>query len=58
MMFNGMQIRVGFLPEPQLMFRYTTVNIKPGFKAMFFSLEPSQGLVAKIRLCYNTHALL
>jgi hypothetical protein len=56
-MFNDMGIGVGFQPEPQLTFRYTVINIKPRFMAMFFSIAPSRKLAAKNRLRYNTHAL-
>jgi hypothetical protein len=49
-MFSGMQIGVGFQPEPQLTFRYTTAIVKPGFMAMSFSATPSQKLAAKSRL--------
>jgi hypothetical protein len=58
MMFSSMRIRVGFQPEPQLMFHCTIVGVKPRFMAMSLFATPSQRLIAKNRLCCNTHALL
>jgi hypothetical protein len=57
-MFNGMWIEVGFQPEPQLTFHYTTIGIKPRFIVVSFFTTPSQKLVAKNKLCCRTHALL
>ncbi len=37
MMFNDVQIGVGFQPKPQLTFCYTTISIKPRFMAVFLS---------------------
>jgi hypothetical protein len=56
-MFNGVRIGVGFQPEPQLAFRYTTVNVKLGFMVVSLSTTPSRRLITKSRLWCNTHAL-
>ncbi len=56
-MFSGMQIRVGFQSKLQLTFCCTIVTVKPWFMAMSLSVAPSQKLIAKNRLCYNTHTL-
>jgi hypothetical protein len=58
MIFNSMQIGVGFQLEPQLMFRCMAVSVKPRFMAVSFSITPSRMLTTKNRLCCNTHALL
>jgi hypothetical protein len=57
-MFSDVQIEVGFQPKLQFMFRYTTISVKPGFMIVSLSAAPSRRLVAKSRLCGNTHALL
>jgi hypothetical protein len=57
-MLNIMRIGVGFKPKLQFTFCYTAVSVKLGFMAVSFSLAPSQRLVTKSRLCYNTNTLL
>jgi hypothetical protein len=56
-MFSNMRIGVGFQPEPQLMFCFMTVIVKPWFMVVSLSATPSQKLVAKSKLCCSTHAL-
>ncbi len=57
-MFSDMWIKVGFQLEPQLTFRYTTVNVKPLFMAMSLSTTPSQKLATKSKLPCSTYAML
>jgi hypothetical protein len=45
MMFNGVEIRVGFQLELELTFGYTAVNVKPGFMKVFIFV--AKGLLPK-----------
>jgi hypothetical protein len=40
-MFSNVRIEVGFQLEPQLMLRYTEVNVKLGFMVVSFFAVPS-----------------
>jgi hypothetical protein len=57
-MFSSMQIEVGFQLEPQLLFCYMTIIVKPWFMVVFLFVTPSRRLIAKNKLCYSTHTLL
>jgi hypothetical protein len=47
-MFSSVQIKVGFQPEPQFTFRYTTISVKLGFMAVFSLQLPLKGLLPKV----------
>jgi hypothetical protein len=57
-MFNDVRIEVGFQPEPQLTFCYTVVNVKLRLMVVSLFAAPSWRLIAKSRLCCNTHTLM